>query len=151
MDLISRHYPSRFRISKEYGEGLVSHGTRQWRDYRLQSQITLHLGDYGGLAFRIQGMRRYYALQMTQDEKIQLIRVRDDSVTVLAEQGLKNIYEREVNFDVAVKGHTITATVDGMRLYAEDATTQRLDDGGVGLVVCGGALSMATLQITPVE
>lgn len=150
VDLISRHYPSRFRISKEYGEGIVSHGTRQWSDYRVQSQITLHLGDYGGLAFRIQGMRRYYALRITREEKIQLIRVRDDSVTVLAEQRLKDVYERDITFDVVIEGSTITATVDGITLRAEDASTQRLADGAVGLVICAGALSTAAIQIAPV-
>ncbi|WP_312946911.1 ADP-ribosylglycohydrolase family protein [Superficieibacter sp.] len=151
VDLVSRHYAGRIRISKEYDEGLLIHGTRQWQDYRVQSTITLHLGEYGGLAFRVQGMRRYYAVQITCDRKCQLVRVRDNARTVLAEQAIGDIYEREIVLDVLAEGSLITATVDGMTLQAQDAGRDRLADGGAGLMICAGALSTDAIHITPVR
>ena len=95
------------RISKEYDEGLIIHGTRQWDNYRVQSDITLHSGEYGGLAFRVQGMRRYYAARILRDGKLQIVRVRDTSTKVLAEAALSDVYERPVSFDIAINGQII--------------------------------------------
>jgi hypothetical protein len=150
-DLLSRHYPDRFRISSERDEGLLIHGTREWRDYRIQCDLTLHLGDYGGLAFRFQGMRRYYAVRLTADEKLQLIRVRDDKLTVLAEAPLANVVEREIAFDIRLQGTLIEATVDNIRLSVIDDDAGALADGGCGLLVFAGAISSAAMHISPVH
>lgn len=150
-DLLSRHYPDRFRISSERDEGLLIHGTREWRDYRIQCDLTLHLGDYGGLAFRFQGMRRYYAARLTADEKLQLIRVRDDTLTVLAEAPLANVVEREIAFDIRLQGTLIEATVDNLRLRVIDDDAGALADGGCGLLVFAGAISSAAMHISPVH
>lgn len=147
MDLFSRHYPTSFRISKEYDEGLIIHGTRQWNNYRVQSDITLHLGDYGGLAFRVQGMRRYYAARVMRDGKVQIIRVRDAVTRILAETVLTDVYERPLVFDIAVLGNTLTATVDGKTLSVEDTEREAFADGGIGLLICAGALSTDAIHI----
>ncbi|HCL5072640.1 TPA: ADP-ribosylglycohydrolase family protein [Salmonella enterica] len=148
VDLFSRHYPTSFRISKEYDEGLIIHGTRQWNNYRVRSDITLHLGDYGGLAFRVQGMRRYYAARVTRDGKIQIVRVRDAVTRVLAETKLADVYERPIAFDIAVAGNTISATVDGKTLCVEDVEREAFADGGIGLLICAGALSTDAIHIS---
>ncbi|HCR0945953.1 TPA: ADP-ribosylglycohydrolase family protein [Enterobacter hormaechei] len=147
VDLFSRHYPTSFRISKEYDEGLIIHGTRQWNNYRVQSDITLHLGDYGGLAFRVQGMRRYYAARVMRDGKVQIIRVRDAVTRILAETVLSDVYERPLVFDIAVMGNTLTATVDGKTLSVEDTEREAFADGGIGLLICAGALSTDAIHI----
>ncbi|MGG5838349.1 ADP-ribosylglycohydrolase family protein, partial [Huaxiibacter chinensis] len=147
VDLFSRHYPASFRISKEYGEGLIIHGTRQWTDYRVRSEITLHLGEYGGLAFRVQGMRRYYAVRVLRTGHAQLIRVRDETTCILAETVLQDVFERPLTFDITLKDRCLTATVDGKLLCAEDNAPGAFCDGGVGLLICAGALSTDAIHI----
>ena len=58
-------FSASFRISQSRGEGLISHGTRQWTDYEVKSDIVIHLGNYGGIALRVQGLRRYYGVRLT--------------------------------------------------------------------------------------
>jgi ADP-ribosylglycohydrolase len=147
VDLFSRHYPASFRISKEYGEGLIIHGTRQWTDYRVRSEITLHLGEYGGLAFRVQGMRRYYAVRVLRSGHAQLIRVRDETTCILAETVLQDVFERPLTFDTTLKDQSLTATVDGKLLCAEDNAPGAFCDGGVGLLICAGALSTDAIHL----
>jgi ADP-ribosylglycohydrolase len=147
VDLFSRHYPASFRISKEYEEGLIIHGTRQWTDYRVRSEITLHLGEYGGLAFRVQGMRRYYAVRVLRTGHAQLIRVRDDTTGILAETVLQDVFERPLTFDITLKDQSLTATVDGKLLCAEDNAPGAFCNGGVGLLICAGALSTDAIHI----
>lgn len=149
VDLISRHYPERVRLSKEYGEGLMIYGTRQWSDYRVQSALTLHLGEYGGLAFRVQGMRRYYAARITRAGMLQLVRVRDDKTTVLAEQRLDEVYERAISVDITLRGAQIRVTVAGITLSVTDTAPEAFSDGGVGLLICAGALSFDALTLSP--
>lgn len=147
VDIFSRHYPGRFRIANEYDEGLLIYGTREWNNYRVRSDLTLHLGDYGGLAFRVQGMRRYYATRILRDGTLQLVRVRDAVTRVLAERQLSDVFERPVTFDVIVDGRSITATVDGQTLCVEDAERDAFTGGGIGLLINAGALSTDAIHI----
>lgn len=150
-DLLSRHYPDRFRIASEREEGLLIHGTREWRDYRIQGDLTLHLGEYGGLAFRFQGMRRYYAARITRDEKFQLVRVRDATCSVLAETPLAGVFEREIAFDIRLQGRRIVASVDNIQLSVTDEDAGAFTDGGCGLLVFAGAISTAALHLSPIH
>ena len=79
----SKRFPQAFRIAQNRGEGIIIHGTRQWTDYQASGDVMLHLGNYGGLAVRAQGLRRYYGARVTRDGKMQIVRVRDDDTMVL--------------------------------------------------------------------
>ena len=83
------HFEARFfeafRISNNDGRGLMSIGTRDWVDYTVQSTITPYLAKNFGVAAHIQGLRRYYALVLGNDQKLKLIKRDDTEETVLAE------------------------------------------------------------------
>ena len=64
VSFFSKRFPPSFRISQDRGEGIIIHGTRQWTDYSVASDVVLHLGTYGGVAVRVQGLRRYYAARL---------------------------------------------------------------------------------------
>ena len=78
VSFFSKRFPQSFRISQDEGEGIIIHGTRQWTDYVVSSRITIHLGDYGGVAVRVQGLRRYYGVRLTRAGQFEIVRVRDD-------------------------------------------------------------------------
>ena len=62
VSFFSKNFASAFRISQDSGVGLIIHGTREWTDYRVSSALATHLGVSAGLAARVQGLRRYYAI-----------------------------------------------------------------------------------------
>ena len=74
----------RCRIIHDEGRGLLSQGTRDWTDYSAQAMITPHMAAATGIAVRVQGMRRYYALLLRDRDRIQLLRALDGD-RVLAE------------------------------------------------------------------
>ncbi len=78
VSFFSKNFVSAFRISQDRGSGLIMCGTREWTDYRVSSDVTVHLGSSAGIAARVQGLRRYYALQLEADGKARLIKVRDE-------------------------------------------------------------------------
>lgn len=141
VDFFSRKFPQSFRISQSHAEGMVAHGTRQWTDYCVKSDITVHLGEYGGLALRVQGLRRYYGVRVTRSNMLQLVRVRDADTRLLASKPFPFSLETPMFFEATIKGNTITATVGGIHISAEDDEANAFENGGIGLVVYEGALS----------
>ncbi len=138
VDFFSKRFPQSFRISQNRGEGLIAHGTRQWADYEVKTEIVFHLGNYGGLALRVQGLRRYYGVRLTRDGKLQLVKVKDDTIAVLAEQPFVLEFEKKLAISASVRGDAIAATVAGVSISAADS---EFGGGGLGLFVNEGALS----------
>jgi ADP-ribosylglycohydrolase len=149
VSFFSKRFPPSFRISQGRGEGLIAHGTRQWTDYAVKTEIVIHLGNYGGLALRLQGLRRYYGVRITRDGRLQIVRVRDDELSVLAETAFAFTFERKIAVSAEVVGRSIRADVDGVSLSAEDDSEHALHDGGIGLVINEGALSTEYVTVSP--
>jgi ADP-ribosylglycohydrolase len=143
----SKRFPQAFRIAQNRGEGIIIHGTRQWTDYQASGDVMLHLGNYGGLAVRAQGLRRYYGARVTRDGRMQIVRVRDEDTKVLAETPFKTEFEKPISMRVAANGDTISFTADGVSLSVIDSDPEALSDGGVGLIVHEGALSSNEIRI----
>ena len=104
VSFFSKRFPPSFRISQDRGEGLILHGTRQWTDYRLDTEIVIHLGEYGGVSVRAQGLRRRYDVRLTRQGEMQIVRVRDDDVEVLDSTPFPLEFETKTAFSVSVKG-----------------------------------------------
>jgi hypothetical protein len=143
----SKRFPQAFRIAQNVGEGIIIHGTRQWTDYEASGDVMMHLGNYGGMAVRAQGLRRFYGARVTRDGKMQIVRVRDEDTKVLAETDFKTEFETPIAMKVAAKGNRISFTANGTSLSAEDDSAEALADGGIGLLVHEGALSSNEIRI----
>ena len=147
VSFFSNIFPSSFRISQSRDEGLIIHGTRQWTDYEVSSHIVIHLGVYGGIAVRVQGLRRYYAARVTRDGQLQIVRVRDAETTVLARTAFPLVFEKKIRAKVIVQGTRITASFDDVTLRGDDQTATAFRDGGIGLLIAEGALSTDEVRV----
>jgi len=148
VDFFSKRFPPSFRISQSRDEGIVSHGTREWTDYWLKSDIMVHLGNCGGVAVRVQGLRRYYAVRVTRRNTLEIVRIRDAEELVLASTEFPFAFETTIPFSVRVSGDTIWAEVAGTSVSATDTSALAFANGGIGLVVHEGALSTDAVTIT---
>ena len=147
VDQYSPRYPESFRLVHNRGTGLLLHGARDWRDYRVSADVTPHLARRAGLAARVQGMKRYYALVLTASGKAQLVRELDGT-TVLAEGDCALDLYRTYRLEVAVEGSTIRGSIDGeVALTASDAA---LASGGIALVVDEGRTATKAVTVAPV-
>lgn len=143
----SKRFPAAFRIAQNRGEGIIIHGTRQWTDYQASGQVMIHLGNYGGLAIRAQGLRRYYGARVTRDGKMQIVKVRDEETKVLAETAFKTEFDKHIAMKISAQGARITFEADGVSVTAEDTAADAFRDGGVGLLIHEGALSSNEIRI----
>ena len=136
-----------FRINQSSGEGLLAYGAREWTDYSVSSDLAVNLGD-GGFAVRVQGMRRYYAIRLLRRGALQIVRVRDDEQRVLSECPFPFALDKVISLRATVRGATISASADGIVLTASDDSTERLADGGIGLIVTSGMLQCDAVTVS---
>ncbi len=136
-----------FRLVQNSGRGLLSIGTRDWQDYRVRATVTPALIQAGGIAARAQGMRRYYALLLTDSGKAKLVKVLNDLEISLAEMDYSYEVWKPVELEIDVQGSKIRGRVDGSLLEAADSDFAA---GGAGWVVEVGHLLADEMTVEPV-
>jgi hypothetical protein len=146
MDHFDPRWPEPFHLSQDRGRGMVSTGTAEWTDYSVSATIIPHLAVAWGIAARVQGLRRYYALILRQGGAVQLVRMLEGE-TVLAESTLS--WELDTPY-------TLRLQVQGTRLYAwvNDAPCLEAEDtafagGGVALICEEGRIVADAVAVRP--
>ena len=137
-----------FRVIQNQGRGLIIIGTREWTDYSLQASITPHLAKAFGLAARVQGLERYYAVVLSNRKSIQLIK-RLDGEIVLAEQEFNWEFGQPYDLEIAVMGNQISASVDGAVLFEIQDENRPLTGGGTALVCEEGRIGTDAVNVRP--
>jgi ADP-ribosylglycohydrolase len=140
------------RVSNGDGIGFISQGTRDWRDYRVSSEVTPLLGKAWGLAARVQGRERYYALMFDHDGggRVKLIK-RDHDETVLAESRFAWELDRSYALELRLQDTEIRASIDGKEVFsAQDKTALPLRGGAVALVVDSGSIATQAVHVSPI-
>jgi hypothetical protein len=148
VDQYDAHWWEAYRIVQNSGRGLLIQGGSDWTDYAVSSSITLHLAEAAGLAARVGGMQRYYALLLRRGGKAQLVKALDGD-TVLAEADFAWEFGETHDFHLAVSGSRITGTIDGNTLFSVDDSDAPLTSGGVALVVEEGRVMSDAVAIAP--
>ena len=138
---------SGFRISRDRGEGLIMHGTRQWVDYSVSAGVKVHSGRYAGLAARVRGLRRFYAARLRRNGRFEILRVLDDDRTVMASTGFPWRPDETVPMSMVLRSGRIIASAGDTVLTAEDDQAWQLESGGVGLLVADGAMSVDRVRV----
>jgi ADP-ribosylglycohydrolase len=148
VDQFEWRWPEPYRISQNHGAGLISQGTADWTDYRVSADVTIFLARQGGIAARVGGMRRWYALLLCDDGMARLVKDREN-VTMLAEQPFAWELDRAYRLALTVRGNRITGAIDD-RTLLDVVDDEPLAAGGVGLMVSEGTLSSGAVRIEPV-
>jgi hypothetical protein len=149
-DYFDQWWPEDFRLVQDHGTGMLIQGGRDWQDYQVKAVITPHMAASFGLAARVQGLERYYELQLNPAGKARLVKVLD-GVKVLAETNLEVNYDTPYEMRLAVKGVHIDAYVNGKSVFAVDDRNRPLKDGGIALVCEEGRIGCDLVNISPIE
>lgn len=137
-----------FRVIQNRGRGLVITGTREWRDYSVQAIITPHLVGAFGLAVRVQGLERYYALLLCNQDAIKLIK-RLDGEVVLAEQPLAWQFGQPYHLQITVHGSQILAYLNDRLIFTVEDLERPLWGGGIALVCEEGRVGTEEVFVAP--
>jgi hypothetical protein len=147
IDHFDRWWPEAFRVVQDEGTGLLMTGAREWMDYRVSSMIVPHMGSRFGLAARVQGMRRFYALVLSAGGA-QLVKALDGE-TVLAQAEVPWELGQPCELALKVTGNHIEGWVDGRRVFDVFDNAQPLVGGGVALLVTEGRIATDDVRVEP--
>lgn len=139
-----------FRLIHDYGTGLLMQGTREWADYKVSADVTPHLVESAGVAARVQGMKRYYALVLKKSGKAQLVKALDGE-TVLAEAGFPWQFGATYELQLTVAGNRIRAAIDGKPLFDVVDADRPLTEGAIALVVEEGRTATRKVEVAPAD
>jgi ADP-ribosylglycohydrolase len=137
-----------FHLSQSKSTGLYLTGTRDWTNYRVEAEITARVAISFGLAARVQGLRRYYQLQLGAGNKVRLVKRLYDFI-VLAEKGFRWTYETAYLFCLEVKCARIKAFIDGEQVFDVVDHLHPLLDGGIAYVVEEGLITSQEISVAP--
>ncbi|CAN5490673.1 ADP-ribosylglycohydrolase family protein [soil metagenome] len=128
------------------GIGLLTHGSRQWTDYRFAVRLTPRMAVSAGLVVRAQGLRRYIAFVFGEAGEVRFDRCLDGRTTLAA---ARFDWEPFRDYEVAVEceGPCFRAFIDGsLVLETED---EALTEGACGFLVEEGCLGAGTPSVRP--
>ncbi len=148
VDDFRNRWPEPYRIVQNHGTGLISQGTAEWTDYRATADVTVYLARAAGIAVRAGGMRRYYALLLSDDGFARLVKERDGEI-VLAEAAFPWQVDRRYTLALEAVDRRLRAWIDGELLFDVTDTDHPLSGGGVGLVVTEGCLGSEAVRVQP--
>ncbi len=139
-----------YRLSQNHGRGLLIQGAREWADYEVSVQMTPHLLAAAGLAARVQGLQRYYALLFCDDGTVTLVKARDGEKE-LSRAAFRWHEEQPYTLRLHVSGARIRASVDGQVLFDFEDTDRPLLTGAIALVCEEGTVSADAVTVSPPE
>jgi len=147
-------WPEPYRLVQNYGTGLLMQGTREWTDYRVSADVTPHMVKSAGIAARVLGSRRYYALLLCNDGAdghpvARLVKALDGN-TVLAEADFAWQFGETHDLSLEVVGTHLRAWVDGQQLFEVSDSDRPLTSGGVALVCEEGRTATGAVSVRPV-
>lgn len=131
------------------GRGLAIHGTRDWHDYEVRATLTPHLAIACGLAARVRGLRRYYALLLKHPNKVALVKAYDGERTLADLDFVWRWNDDPHDLALRVVGNRITGSVDGKTLFDVVDDVDPLESGGIALVIEEGRLISGPVSVQP--
>jgi len=137
------------RVIQDEGIGLLIQGCREWTDYRVRTAITPHMVKAAGVAARVQGMRRYYALLLVENNRARLMKALD-GIKTLAEIDFSWRLGTRYELVLSVTGNRLQGFVDGNQMFDVEDSDRPLIEGAVALMVEEGRLGTAAIKIEPV-
>jgi len=149
IDQYERWYAEAYRLTQNEGTGLLITGTREWADYTVAAPVRPHLAARAGIAARVQGMRRYYALLVCADGSIRLVKALDGD-QVLAEAPCPWQLDHTYNLALSVRGTEIVAALDDTEVLRVTDTDRPLMNGAIALVIDEGRVEIDTVVVRAV-
>lgn len=138
---------SSFLIAQGQGEGIITYGTREWDNYSVTvPEFMIKYGAPAGLAIRVQGINRYYAVYFTDDKRITIVKALDAHRIKLASEAFPWELDRKYRVTLTACDYLIRVRVDNVGVQAADS---QYAGGGIGLIATDGCVSADCFIIAP--
>ncbi len=149
-DQHNNHSPEAYRLVQNRGRGLMIQGTHDWDDYTVSAALTPHMADAIGIAARVQGLQRYYALLICNDSTVQLVKVLDGE-TVLAASHVNWELGHLYALKLTAHKNQVRAYLDNQLLFDFTDLERPLLNGAIALVCDEGRVGCDVVEVHPVQ
>jgi hypothetical protein len=149
VDHVGTRWASAFHLSQNRGTGLFIQGSRNWQNYSVQAAIVSDPAKSFGLAARVQGLTRYYALLLGANQVLRLVR-NYDGVEVLAEVPYNWNWSQQYELNLEVNRTMMNGSINGTELIHYNDPDTALLDGGIALVCEEGLILTDEVKVTSV-
>ena len=136
------------RITQNTGTGILIQGTRDWDNYVFNATVDPHLAASTGIAVCVQGLKRYYALLLCNDQKLRLIKELDGRA-VLVEKDFAWELDQDYQMSLQTRGSALVAKVNGKTVFEYTDTDRPFLSGSVALVCEEGRVHFSHVAIQP--
>ena len=139
------------RVTNGEGLGFIAQGSRDWKNYEVSSEIMPLLAKAWGLAARVQGRERYYALMFEQNDggRVRLVK-RQHTDTTLASRPFDWALDQRYALKLRMMDGHISAFIDGQPVFEVRDADQTMAGGGVALIVDTGSISSEAIRVSAV-
>ena len=137
-----------YRLVQNAGTGLMIQGTREWEDYSVTADLTPHMCEATGVAVRVQGMRRYYALLLCRDGLVRLVKELDGT-KILGEAHIGWEFGQTYDLKLEVQGNRLKGWVRDQCLFDLTDPGEVLTSGAVALVCQEGRAACSVVSVMP--
>ena len=103
-----------------------------------------------GIGARVQGMRRYYALLLSDGGKARLIKALDGEA-VLAEADFPWQFDVTYELGLEVRSNRLLASIDGEDIFEVEDEDRPLVGGAVAFVCEEGRMESDVIRVQPVD
>ena len=146
VDSYDERWPEPYRLSQDHGTGMIIQGTREWQDYTMEAAIEPHLVKSTGIAARVQGLERYYALLLCTGQRIRLVKALDGQQT-LGEKDFDFEWDQPVQLQIKVQGERIQAWANQQLVFDIQDHDRPLQSGAVALVIEEGRMACQEVSV----
>ena len=141
------YWTQAYRLIQNEGRGLLMQGARDWSDYQFAATAMPRVCQAGGIAVRVQGLQRYYAL-LLDHESARIVRVLDGETTLAqCDRGWE--IEQEYALSLKIEGGQLTACVNGEQILQARDPDQALSGGGIALIAQTGFIYFDEVSVAP--
>ena len=140
-----RHNES-FKVVRGIGRGHIMTGSETWKDYTISSKISIPLASAAGLIVRAQGLKRYYSLELTSENKLKINKMEYELKT-LNEIDFNLEYFKEYDLKFKVDGNKLQGYVDNQLLIEAEDSSNPFEEGMMGFLTENGAIQSNSISI----
>lgn len=137
-----------YRLIQDEGTGLLIQGGPDWVDLSVSATVVPHMVTRGGLAARVQGMRRWVALLLYPDQTLRLVRSLGEE-TLLASVPYNWTLGDAITLKLEASGPKFRGYANNELLI--EAEDKALPEGAIALLVTEGRMATEEVRVTPLS
>lgn len=137
-----------FCLSHTQDKGLLTLGTRDWKDMEIAAGLTLSMQKQAGLVLHATGLRRFTAAVLEEGE-LRIVQCRDEQWTILASCPFPIADGQSLRLSLSAKGNRLRAEIDGQVMLEAAEIGNRC--GAAGFLISRGTVLAQNVIMKGIE